>query len=44
MAINGKPAVPLPVFLYALTMASGDPTAPVLTSALPPAQRSGLPP
>ncbi len=27
----------LPVFLYALTMASGDPTAPLLTSALPPA-------
>jgi serine/threonine-protein kinase len=43
VAINGKPAVPLPVFLYALTMASGDPTAPVLTSALPPARRSGSP-
>ncbi|HSP20148.1 MAG TPA: thioredoxin domain-containing protein, partial [Myxococcaceae bacterium] len=43
VAINGKPAVPLPVFLYALTMASGDPTAPVLTSALPPARRSGAP-
>ena len=43
VAINGKPAVPLPVFLYALTMASGDPTAPVLTSALPPARRAGAP-
>ena len=35
VAINGKPAFATPVFLYALTMASGDPTAPVLTSALP---------
>lgn len=43
VAINGKPAAPLPVFLYALTMASGDPTAPVLTSALPPARRVGAP-
>ncbi|HTS80957.1 MAG TPA: thioredoxin domain-containing protein [Myxococcaceae bacterium] len=43
VAINGKPAFPSPVFLYALTMASGDPTAPVLTSALPPARRAGAP-
>ena len=43
VAINGKPAFPSAVFLYALTMASGDPTAPVLTSALPPARRSGAP-
>jgi serine/threonine-protein kinase len=35
VAINGKPAFATPVFLYALTMASGDPTAQVLTSALP---------
>ena len=35
VAINGKPAYATPVFLYALTMASGDPTAQVLTSALP---------
>ncbi|HUM12238.1 MAG TPA: thioredoxin domain-containing protein [Myxococcaceae bacterium] len=40
VAINGKPGYAAPVFLYALTMASGDPTAPVLTSALPPARRS----
>jgi protein-disulfide isomerase/uncharacterized membrane protein len=40
VAINGKPAYPTPVFLYALTMASGDPTAPVLTSALPPARHA----
>ncbi len=40
VAINGKPAYAAPVFLYALTMASGDPTAPVLTSALPPARHS----
>jgi len=40
VAINGKPAFAAPVFLYALTMASGDPSAPVLTSALPPARRS----
>lgn len=43
MVINGKPAFPTPVFLYALTMASGDPTAPVLTSALPPARRAVAP-
>jgi serine/threonine-protein kinase len=43
VAINGKPAYASPVFLYALTMASGDPTAPVLTSALPPARRLGAP-
>jgi serine/threonine-protein kinase len=43
VAINGKSAVVSPVFLYALTMASGDPTAPVLTSALPPARRAGVP-
>ncbi len=43
VVINGKPAFPSPVFLYALTMASGDPTAPVLTSALPPARRAGAP-
>lgn len=43
VAINGKPAFAAPVFLYALTMASGDPTAPVLTSALPPARRSASP-
>jgi serine/threonine-protein kinase len=43
VAINGKPAYAAPVFLYALTMASGDPTAPVLTSALPPARRAGAP-
>jgi protein-disulfide isomerase/uncharacterized membrane protein len=43
VAINGKPAFASPVFLYALTMASGDPSAPVLTSALPPARR-GLSP
>ena len=43
VAINGKPAYAAPVFLYALTMASGDPTAQVLTSALPPARRAGSP-
>jgi serine/threonine-protein kinase len=43
VVINGKPAFATPVFLYALTMASGDPTAPVLTSALPPARRAGAP-
>jgi serine/threonine-protein kinase len=43
VAINGKPAYATPVFLYALTMASGDPTAPVLTSALPPARRAVAP-
>jgi serine/threonine-protein kinase len=43
VAINGKPGYASPVFLYALTMASGDPTAPVLTSALPPARRAGSP-
>jgi serine/threonine-protein kinase len=43
VAINGKPAYATPVFLYALTMASGDPTAPVLTSALPPARRAAAP-
>jgi hypothetical protein len=31
------------VFLYALTMASGDPTAPVLTSALPPPRHAAAP-
>jgi serine/threonine-protein kinase len=35
VAINGKEAQPVPMFLYALAMASGDPTAPLLTSALP---------
>ena len=41
VAINGKVvAAPVPVFLYALAMASGDPTAPLLTSALPPARRA----
>jgi len=43
VAINGKPAYATPVFLYALTMASGDPTAPVLTSALPPARHPVAP-
>ncbi len=43
VAINGKPAFPAPVFLYALTMASGDPTAPVLTSALPPPRHAAAP-
>jgi protein-disulfide isomerase/uncharacterized membrane protein len=43
VAINGKPAYATPVFLYALTMASGDPTAPVLTSALPPARHAVAP-
>jgi len=43
VVINGKPAYASPVFLYALTMASGDPTAPVLTSALPPARRPVVP-
>ena len=43
VAINGKPAYATPVFLYALTMASGDPTAPVLTSALPPARHAVSP-
>jgi serine/threonine-protein kinase len=41
VAINGKVvAQPLPVFLYALVMANGDPTAPLLTSALPPARHA----
>ena len=43
VAINGKPAYAAPVFLYAITMAGGDPTAPVLTSALPPARHSPHP-
>ena len=43
VVINGKPAYTTPVFLYALTMASGDPTAPVLTSALPPARHAVAP-
>ena len=43
VVINGKPAYASPVFLYALTMASGDPTAPVLTSALPPARHAVAP-
>ena len=43
VAINGKPAYATPVFLYAITMASGDPTAPVLTSALPPARHGASP-
>jgi protein-disulfide isomerase/uncharacterized membrane protein len=38
--INGKLAPATPMFLYALVMANGDPTAPVLTSALPPAGRA----
>ena len=40
VAINGKPAFAAPVFLYAITMAGGDPTAPVLTSSLPPARHA----
>jgi serine/threonine-protein kinase len=40
VVINGKMAPATPVFLYALAMANGDPTAPVLTSVLPPAGRS----
>ena len=43
VAINGKPAFAAPVFLYALTMASGDPTAQVLTSALPAPRRAAAP-
>jgi protein-disulfide isomerase/uncharacterized membrane protein len=35
--VNGKIAPATPMFLYTLVMANGDPTAPVLTSALPPA-------
>jgi protein-disulfide isomerase/uncharacterized membrane protein len=40
VAINGKVVQPQAMFLYALVMASGDPTAPVLTSALPPARHA----
>jgi len=43
VAINGKPGFAAPVFLYALTMASGDPTAQVLTSALPAPRHAAAP-
>jgi serine/threonine-protein kinase len=38
--VNGKVAPATPMFLYTLVMANGDPRAPVLTSALPPAGHS----